>query len=216
MRAIAATDPLGYVTFVTSVYETGHGQIHDLKVNAGEDLRNYDPGTAFDPVPREEGSTFEPADWIAIASLRDSENWFWDYQNPNNMVGGITMPASLDKWFKQVGFHEVIDDTNVVFTKGEDNLRRASELWSKDYWVCLFVNDDMVSQDIKDVRSRSLSPSHWIGLTSAITIAADKSSVSFTVFTWGKGNQSVPYNPTDTLSLADLLHNYYGYVATRR
>jgi hypothetical protein len=216
VRAVAATDPLGYVTFVTSLYETGHGRIHDLKVDAGEDLRNYDPGTVFDPRPPKEGPTFEPADWIAVASLRDSENWFWDYQNPNNMAAGITMPSALDKWFKEVGFHEVIDDTNVLFTKGEDNLRRASELWTKDHWVCLFVNEDMVHWDINKVRSRSVIPTHWIALTSAINIAADKSSVSFTVFTWGNGHQSVPYDKSDTLSLADLLHNYYGYVATRR
>lgn len=205
VRAVAATDPLGYATFVISLYETGHGQIGDLKVNAGSDLLDYDPTN----MP-------EPADWIPIASLRDSENWFFDYQNPDNMVGGITMPSAVESWFKKVGFHEVINETNVAFTKNEESLRRASELWSKNYWVCLFVNDDMVSDQIADVRSRSLTPSHWIALTSAVTIAPDKSSVSFTVFTWGEGHRRVPYDPADTLSLADLLHNYYGFVAARR
>ena len=205
VRAVASTDPVAYVTYVISLYETGRAQLGDLRVAAGSDLLEYDPGTQLDP-----------ADWIAIASLRDSENWFFDYQDPSNMVGGITMPSAVEKWFKKVGFREVINDTNVLATKDEANLRRASDLWSKDYWVCLFVNADMLSDKIDEVRSRSLTPDHWIALTSAVTISGDKSSVSFTVYSWGKGHRPVPYTAGDVVSLGDLLHNYYGYVAARR
>ena len=86
-------------------------------------------------------------DWIPIASLRDSENWFFDYQDVNDATAGITMPSALESWFRKVGYREIVNETNVFLTKDEDCLRRASALWAKDYWVCLFINAQMIEPE---------------------------------------------------------------------
>lgn len=112
VRTIALTDPLAYVTFIISLFETGRGEIGDLKVAAGDDVLNYDPGLQVPAV-----------DWIPTAIIRDSENWFFDYQAAENQFAGITLPSHMEEWFKKIGFREVINDTNLALSKNENNLR---------------------------------------------------------------------------------------------
>jgi hypothetical protein len=207
VRRMAATDPVAYVTFVIDLYQTGQGHIGDLKAKAGDDLREYDPGGRIEPV-----------DWIPIASLRDSDNWFFDYQDVNDATAGITMPSALESWFRKVGYRDIINETNVLLNKGEDCLRRASGLWAKDYWVCLFINADMLHEETPEhheSHSHSTTPDHWVALTSAVDISPDKASVKFTVFSWGKGHWAVPQTASDKLSLKEILNNFYGFVDVR-
>lgn len=206
IRRIAATDPVAYVDFVIDLYQTGHGHIADLKVTAGDDLRDYDPGTHI-----------KPADWIPIASLRDSENWFFDYQDVNNQVAGITMPSALESWFRKVGYRDIVNETNVFLNKDEDCLRKASDLWRKDYWVCLFICFQMLDEGGagEASHSHSTTPDHWVALTSAVDISPDKKVVKFTVYSWGKGHRPVPYVASDTLSVKEICGNFYGFVAVR-
>src|SRR6185312_6875494 len=207
IRRIAATDPVAYVTFIIDLYQSGKGHIGDLKVEAGDDLLDYDPGTHIEPV-----------DWIAIASVRDSGNWFFDYQDVNNEVAGITMPSALESWFRKVGYRDIVNQTNVFLTKDEDCLRKASELYGKDYWVCLFINGQMLDPEDKDhhgSHSGSTTPDHWVALTSPVDISPDKKVVKFTVYSWGQGHRPVPYTGSDKLSVKDICGNFYGFVAVR-
>ena len=209
VRRIAATDPVAYVTLVIDLYQTGQGHIADLKLKAGDDLRDYDPG-----------GRVEPADWIPIASLRDSENWFFDYQDVNDATAGITMPSALEGWFRKVGYRDIVNETNVFLTKDEDCLRRASALWAKDYWVCLFINAQMIEAEDDEKNSHpshshSMTPDHWVALTSAVDISPDKKSVKFTVFSWGKGHWAIPQTSSDKLSVKEILNNFYGFVAVK-
>jgi hypothetical protein len=200
VRTIALTDPLAYVTFIISLFETGRGEIGDLKVAAGDDLLNYDPGLQVPAV-----------DWIPTASIRDSENWFFDYQAAENQFAGITLPSHMEEWFKKIGFREVINDTNLVLRKNENNLRRASDLYEKDYWVCLFIHPNMLAAET--MRNTSTTAAHWVVLTSAVKFSG--TNVSFTVYSWAEGQKPVP-EKNGPLSVSDLLKNYYGFVATRR
>lgn len=209
IRRIAATDPVAYVTFIIDLYQTGQGHIGDLKVKAGDDLRDYDPGGRIDP-----------SDWIAIASVRDSGNWFFDYQDVNNEVAGITMPSALESWFRKVGYRDIVNETNVFLTKDEDCLKKASELWGKDYWVCLFISFQMIEANDPKKHTHpshdsSTTPDHWVALTSAIDVSPDKTSVKFTVYSWGHGHWAVPHTPSDKLSVKEILDNFYGFVAVR-
>ena len=206
-RRIAGTDPVAYVTFVIDLYQTGQGHIGDLKVKAGDDLRDYDPGSRIDP-----------ADWIAIASLRDSDNWFFDYQDVNDEVAGITMPSALESWFRKIGYRDIVNETNVFLNKDEDCLRKASELWGKDYWVCLFINSQMLHDETDhdhSSHSHSTTPDHWVALTSAVDISPDKKVVKFTVYSWGDGHRAVPHTATDKLSVKEICGNFYGFLAVR-
>lgn len=200
VRAVAFVDPVGYVRYVTRLYETGTGEIRRLRVRAGDDLRAYDPGWS---VP--------PADWIALASLRDSENWFFDYQKADNEFAGITLPSHMASWFEKVGFREVVNDTNLVLHKPEDNLRAASALYEKDYWVCLLIDMKLLKPTKES--NFSTTANHWVTMTSVVRIK--DGSIAIEVYSWADGHIPVPRSGTD-MPLSVFLKNYYGYVAARR
>lgn len=193
---VALTDPDKYVTFVIDLFEKGRASIDKLTVEPSSDLKTYNLSS----------SKVDPADWITLASIRDSENWFYDYQSESNQTAGITFPGSLEGWFKKAGYTDVKNETNLFFNKDETNLRKANDLYSKGWKISLFINSNMLYA--KSQSDSSVAPDHWVVLTSNMTITAK--SVSFTVYTWGNPSRSVPEK--GTLSLADLLDNYYGFI----
>jgi hypothetical protein len=197
---LATNDPVAYVKFVISLYEKGVADVQRLHISAGTDLRRYDPA-----------GKVAPADWIPLASIRDSENWFFDYQSADDEFAGITLPNHLEGWFKRVGFTKVVNDTNLVAHKDESNLKEAARLYRDDYWVCLFINANALQAATQ--ASSSLVPDHWVVLESDVAFAAG--NVSFNVYTWGDGHRPVPNDPSKPLSLASFLANYYGYVAAK-
>lgn len=199
---LATNDPVHYAQYVIDLYEKGAANIRRLHVHAGSDLRAYDPTGRIDP-----------ADWIALASLRDSENWFFDYQSVDDEFAGITLPSDMESWFKKIGYSKVVNDTNLISDKDEANIRAADRLFKDDYWVCLFINDNMLSAAKQD--QGSMTASHWVVLTSPVTIAGG--NISFDVFTWGQGHHQVP-DPgrgSHPLTLAHFFDVYYGYVAAK-
>ena len=93
VRTIASTDPVAYVRYVTDLYDHGRSVIGRLVVEPGEDLRSYDLAQQLNA-----------ADWIALASLRDSENFLFDYDEVSDQFSGITLPSHLEDWFREAGF----------------------------------------------------------------------------------------------------------------
>jgi hypothetical protein len=195
---LATKDPLAYAGYVTALFERGVADVRKLHVKAGKDLRHYDPTGKIDP-----------ADWIALASLRDSENYFFDYQSVDDEFAGITLPGDLESWFKKIGYRHVVNDTNLLLDKDEKNIRAADKLYKDDYWVCLFINDKMLTGSTQN--SGSMTPTHWVVLTSDVAIASGQ--ISFDVFTWGDGHRHVPQG--GALTLGHFFDDYYGYVAAK-
>jgi hypothetical protein len=200
VHTVAVIDPVAYVIYVTSLYDTGRAQLRTMSVVAGSDLKAY-----------RLGRNVNPADWIALASIRDSENWFFDYQEPSDEAAGITIPDSLESWFKRVGFTEVINRTNVFFEKDTASIRSADDLFGKSYWVCLLVNDELLYDD--KMNDKSLIPTHWVVLTDHVVISGG--NISLTVYSWGDGHRTIPQDSHKTLSMQSFLGNYYGYVAAK-
>ena len=196
-----------YVRYVLDLYRTGQGSIGRLTVRPGADCRRYAvrriPARGRIPAHWE----IPPVDWVACASLRDSENDFFDYDSPSVETGGITMPEDLRDWFRKAGFGTTRNDTNTFFTKGQSELERASSLFLQNHCVCLFINANMLDEDSHT--SGSMTPNHWVGLTSGVTSSGDRSS--FTVFSWGNGAHRVP--PVGSLAVGDVVDNFYGYVS---
>jgi hypothetical protein len=195
---LATHDPLAYARYVVDLYERGTADVRRLHVKAGGDLRAYDPTGKIDP-----------ADWIALASLRDSENFFFDYQSVDDEFAGITLPSDLESWFKKIGYRQVVNDTNLISDKDEANIREANRLYKDDYWVCLFINDKLLSA--KTQNSGSMTASHWVVLTSEVALSGG--TIAFDVFTWGDGHRHVP--ESGTLTVGHFKDDYYGYVAAK-
>lgn len=196
---IARDNPAAYAQFAIDLYETGVAKLGTLKIEAGSDLRAYAP-----PLREISG-----IDWMTAASIRDSENWFLDYQATSDSFAGITMPSALADWLKQAGYSDVKNHTNTVAIKDAANAHTANDYFKRNYRVCLFINGAMLYGE--DQTSKSVTASHWVVLTSPMVLSQAK--VQFKVFTWGQGKYSVPRG--DQLSMDDFLDNYYGFVAAK-
>ncbi len=194
----ARDEPTRYAQFIIDLYEKGRAKLGSLDIEPGVDARNYTPPPSVNA-----------ADWIGLASIRDSANWFFDYQSAKNQFAGITMPNELLQWFREAGYTEVINETNTFFNKNRLNALKASSLFNLGYKVSLFINAKMLSST--EQTDDSSTPDHWVVLTSGILLVP---SVRFTVYTWGRSRYRVPQG--SALSEDDFLDNYYGFVACRR
>lgn len=207
LYSIASHRPLRYVEFATDLYDKGRGRIGELVITPGTETRQYDPKNSA----TKKTGPIAAADWLTLASIRDSENWFLDYEAASDKVAGITMPSSLAKWFIQAGFRDVKNVTNVVFTKGQNALDDVQNLLSKGYRVCLFVHKNMVVRGTE--ADWSPWPNHWIAVTKVISHKVD---VKIQVFNHGKkkGRYQIPRSGKKLLA-EDFFKNFYGYVAAK-
>lgn len=189
-------DPERYVRYVIDLYTTGRANLGSLQVSPGSDCRNCRP----------DRSQIAPIDWIALASLRDSENTILDFESVNDGAAGITMPHSLAAWFTACGYSQVRNDTNVFITKGRSELDTVHQLRLQARRVCLFINDNMLYSNRNT--NRSFAPNHWVVVES--TAGVTGSTISLRVFSWG---QLFTVPPTGSLEIGPFSRNFYGFVA---
>jgi hypothetical protein len=194
---LARTNAVGYAKAVTELFDQGKTKIGDWTLDPCDDLRNYAPPSNTD-VPQ--------VDWIIMASIRDSENWFIDYQSESD--NGGAWGNEVAKWLRKAGYKEVVEDWNYVCNKTIPNLKKAEELYEKDYQVCLLIDKDLLEGETSII-SR---PNHWVVLADKIaTTYAPKGAVYATVFTWGKKRNI----PAKAMILDDFIDYYYGFVAAK-
>jgi len=192
MYNLASKKDAIYAQYVVDLYQTGKASLGRLSVEPGTDCRNYKP----DP-----SNGIHPVDWVALASLRDSENDFFDYDEPTDEVGGITMPGDLVDWFKKSGFSQDVNYTNLVFTKDSDCIEEAGTRFQKNQSVCLFVNANLLLRP----SDWCLIPDHWVVLISGVTIK--KKQVTCRVYSWGREvNVDLPVD--------QFCAKFFGYISS--
>jgi hypothetical protein len=207
-RAIAKDSPVVYARAAIDLYQRGKAVIKTLEIEAGSELLKSAP----------QGKT-DPADWVFLASIRDSDNWFF---SPAGWFGsnaaGITMPDTVAEWFQAAGYTKIVNITHKAAKPNHFSLateaKKASDLKKKGYKVMLFIDADMLDADTQDDLV-SMHPDHWVTLTSQITDGGtydyDK-PVSFQVYSWGR-TIDVPVDSKKPLTKFKFLHKYYGFVA---
>ncbi|MBA2117524.1 hypothetical protein HOV93_47230 [Planctomycetes bacterium FF15] len=196
--SIATHRPFRYVEFAADLYDKGRGTIGELTIKPCSDTRNYKPAKG----------SISPVDWLTAASIRDSENWFFDYQTASNEFAGITMPNEMASWFERAGFRDVRNVTNVYFTKGDNALDDIKRLMAKGFRICLFINSNMVKSAKQTVSSTF--PDHWVVLRK---VHKSSKVVDLEIYNQGTGKFRVP--KTGELLTEDFFKNFYGYVAAR-
>ncbi len=195
---IASDRPIRYASYAIELYELGKSTIGRVSIEPGEGVRGFTP-------PRD----MAQIDWLTAASLRDSENWFFDYDDDQQEMAGITMPGELALWFTRAGYTQVQNETNVSLNKDASDIDAANRLLADGYRVCLFIDAEMLNAS--EQKASPILANHWVVLRSPISRAAGK--VTMKVFTWGQGEYQVPQG--DDLALADFLNKFYGYVAAK-
>lgn len=198
MFCLVNRDPMAYVRYVIDLYEKGSAQFGTLTVKPGEACRNYGP------------KRIAPVDWIALASLRDSENRYLSYASVENDAAAVTMPETIVSWFKALG-STTYKSTQWFggLVQNQHEIANAGMARRKGCDVCLFINAQMLEGSMG---SLSVTPDHWIVLTKPILLDTKKREIAVEIFTWGDIRR-VPGN--GTANLDDFLKNYYGYVWAR-
>jgi hypothetical protein len=203
---LVSTRPDEYVKAVTDLYDFGRTQIGKWKIAPGTDLKNYQlPPAARIPA----------ADWVIMASIRDSENWLIDYEAETD--NGGAWGDEVAEWLRKAGFTTVIEEWNSFFNKDEAHLRRANALYASGHKVCLLVHAEIVALVGSCAKiGWTFEPNHWVVLASKIAIvgAGSGSTVGMTVFSWGH-KLSIPQLGCGPVHLSDFLQHYYGFVACK-
>jgi len=130
---LATDDPVAYAKAVIDLFTGGPAVIGTLLLKPKTDL-------IFNPFT----GGVDPADWVMMASLRDSSNWFFDMESVDDYVGAATIPSTMASWLQTVGFSKVINQTNLWYAKDSSSLMRASSYLTQEYRVLLFINSAMV------------------------------------------------------------------------
>ena len=186
-----------YTQYVIDLYKTGEGRLGKLTVKPSAGCRAYQP-------PK---NKIHPVDWIAMASLRDSENTLLDYSSADDTAAGITMPHTLASWFSKLGWRGVRNITNVFFVKGRSDVDACAREFDSDRRVCLFISMQML--DPLKFAHRSVTPDHWVVLTKRMTVQKDM--LNFGVYSWGK---LIDVPRTGAYPLSGFYRNFYGYVSS--
>lgn len=193
LRGLAVKDPVRYANFACKLYVLGSAKLGDLTIVASEKVKNAHIGHRHN---------ISPADWVTLASLRLSRNWF--YKNPDKLnetfLTGVTWPAALADWFSQMGYDST-NRANLYMTKGFTNWGRACVRFGNGEIVCLFINTNMIDQPTV----KSKTPNHWVGLSNVISNDPPK----FEIFTWG-GLRTITFT---AMNKNNFTMNYYGYVS---
>jgi hypothetical protein len=210
VRSLAVSNPDAYAQAAIDLYLTKRARVGTLDVRPGNEL-----------VQASVAARTNPADWIMLASIRDTDNWFlspagWFGSN----LAGITIPSTIENWFRAAGYTRIINDTDV---SGGDipvvksmRAMRASRCFSNGYNVNMLIDADLLDSSTQNDWV-SMYPDHWVVLRSTILNAGTTnydSPCSFQVFTWGN-IRPVPFDPSKPLKHEYFLNKFYGFVAAK-
>lgn len=201
LHSVLQRDPKFVANFIINLAEKG-------KANFGP--RDVDPDSDLKEQKYEASWTIDAATWIAASSLRDNENWWFDYEGtPDENASGITTPGEIKDWLEETGLYsDVTDDVNLVSTKDTahaTNLRYDEDVRDN----ILLINASILYAENADPSLLELIggafPTHYVVLASEVKY--NSGNVQFDVWTYGERNKfkiDIPQNRFED--------NYYGAV----
>jgi hypothetical protein len=185
-----------YVQYVIDLFTTGKARIGSLEVKPGMACRVYQP-------PKEK---IAAVDWVALASLRDSYNAILDVASVDDDIAARTREGEVAKWFRQIGYAGVRDDSNIFVSKGRKEIEafdRDARAWRD---VCLFVHTNIL-YDVKN-KLNSHFWNHCVVVDEPPDVKNGR--ISLNVYTYGEITR-IP--KVGTLSVEEFSRNFYGYVS---
>src|SRR5580658_7440780 len=213
---IAKSRPQEYVNVVIGLYENGTAKLGNWQLQPSAALRQ-----AANPA------TIPAADWILLASIRDCENWFFDYTTDeydddknhpyltwffSREKGGGTYASEMVSMMKNIGFTDVTSNeakTNLFDKK--PILLESLDFYRRDYQVLWLIHADILQG--KAVEGRLAQANHFVAMAGDFAPpVVETAPVKVPIFTWGQ-NTTIPQN--GTMPFKDFLSGFFGYVAGR-
>ncbi|PSR17112.1 hypothetical protein C8255_14325 [filamentous cyanobacterium CCP3] len=175
--------PLRYVELCQSLYETGEFQAATKVIQASAALRQASKDIAH----------LGPADWMVLATLRDSENLIFPVE-PNapeiiRNLAGMTKSWEMLGWVRELLGYSHADYLHTYVLRDLTALRKAQSVIEQGGVAFgLITAKALLSKTPPQV----MVPNHWVTLVGNIDIQKgtfgrhDSGQVSFDVFTWAK------------------------------
>jgi hypothetical protein len=193
---LASDSPATYARYAVDLYEKGKATIGEIVIEPSKGCRTYSPPYSM-----------SPADWITAASLRDSENWWFDVDDVKVGYSASATIGDIEKWFIRSGYTDVKYESAPVYGLDQSDIDDLNRYYSDGRRVVLRINSTMLyGAKQSDITYHG---NHLVVLHSSI--ARTPQGVRLTIFTWGQGNFVIPQGTP--LSEHDFLNNLYGYVA---
>jgi hypothetical protein len=233
VHCLLQDSPAAFVELVLSLYKTAQAAWKGMVVQPDWYMLAMPPpdGTYSNGAPR----VLNRADWIAMASIRNSIDPLKYYGNYEGKGSGV-YADDLEAFLRKVGYTKIEADYNMnSISAGVRNAEIASDWFDKGYRVILNINSNMLHADDQEDHGLFSKPNHYVQLVTAIRMFTlphfddeewawkgrfdpyhwDDSLVIFKVFTWGQGHRTVPEDPNRPLTVHHFRQNYYGYIAFR-
>ena len=212
---VATRYPDHYARYMIDLWTNGEAYLGKLHVKPSQACLKASLSGAIAPV-----------DWVALASLRDSSNSFFNFDEIDDATGGITYPGDMAQWFRSTLFSSVENQTNLVRRANLANLQQAQRRYGANKSVCMLISSKVTSLNKKV----NALPNHWVVLTSNITVDGkniahipvneleqyESKAIELHVATWGMSKGKLPLhsvNPQRSLTFSDFMTYYYGFVA---
>lgn len=207
LYGIARDQPLLYAEAVISLFETGACKIRNWSIRPDAELQDM-------PCPANQNPPFHETDWIILASVRDSENWWFDFHSERDHFAGSGSVYETEKWMKKAGFTDVqSDDGGILYSTLNDKdrmLRKALELFNNNYHVVLAIHHSIIDAQLKPYPKWS-GTDHVVAIAARFEIPENRDSkISVPIFTWGT-KMDIPR--VGSLTCRQFLEHFGHYVA---
>ncbi len=201
LRSVLHRDPKFIVNFVTDLVEKGKANFGPRVVDPSSDLKEQEYKQAW---------IIDAATWVAASSLRDDENWWFDYEGtPEENASAITLPGEIKDWLNETGLYSSVEDeVNLALNKDVSHALSLDIDDSIDNILLINANllDSSADSSILDFVQDAF-PSHYVVLTSKVI--SSSGNVSFDVWTYGNNEVSI------NVPISIFEDNYYGAVIAK-
>ena len=209
-RALMIDKPDTYAQAAIDLFNTGAATIGTMKIKPFDEVRLSAP--QYDT---------NQADWIMLASIRDSGNWLMSSGGWfGGSAAGMTLPGTLADWFTSAGFSTVINSADVLQTVPAARtmqLLTANLYRAAGHHVLLLIDGDVMKMSNQDDEI-SLYPTHWVTLTASVSDSgalAYSDPISMEVFSWGD-IYTIPVSTAKPLKKKYFLNKFYGFIAVKK
>lgn len=177
---LVSKQPARYVSICQSLYETGQFQSRTKVVRPADRLRESKIHQGI-----------SVADWMLIATLRDTENLLFPVDANSsglaNNIAGITTPWEMKSWIYEIlGYDQV--DFESTFVYGEfDAMRKAHAARRQGGVAFLLIDASMLQGSAPAIAY----PNHWVSYLGNLQIddgvwyQHDSGHIRFDCYSWG-------------------------------
>jgi hypothetical protein len=204
-------DPLGAATFGYRLLKSGSAGIGPLTITPGTQLLQRDYAALRATANAVTIRLPEPADWMLLSALRDSENLLIPFQGDPDSVtdnaAGVTLPLTVASWLEATNVYSMVANHTEVAGATWQSLQTLNPSPIAD--VALLMYSGFL--DLYPAPSGAAAggdwlrlPNHYIQLLSPVAVGASPGWMKLSLWTWGR-------NEVDKwTSQAKFISNYFG------